>query len=184
MEKIRIKCPVCGVILETLDNPANYEKNVTCPNCKTRNRFSSYKRLAHAPSASANDSTIIKPMIKDSLGTLTDTSTGRKYSLKKGRNIIGRMTYKTPPVASIPIETSNRRMSRSHLFIDIIEGADGRFHAYASNASNRNATTINGKVLNDGDMVSLRNLDILSLADTNMVYEGSVVEDDTIILAK
>lgn len=183
MEKIRIQCPYCGAILETLDNPANYDKNVTCPNCKNRGKFSSYKRITNSFSK-GSDTTVVKPMGKDSLGTLTDIYTGKRYSLNEGRNIIGRMTYKTPPLATIPIITDNRKMSRSHLIIDVMQGADGRYHSYASNSSNKNATTINGKVLEDGDKVSLRNQDILSLAETKLIYSGSIIEDETVIFTK
>lgn len=183
MEKIRIQCPSCGAILETFDNPANYEKNVTCPNCNNRGKFSSFKRLTNSL-AKVSDTTIVKPMGKDTIGILTDVYTGKRYSLKEGRNIIGRITYKTPPLATIPIITDNRKMSRSHLIIDVIQGADGRYHSYASNSSNKNATTINGKVLEDGDKVSLRNQDVLSLAETKLIYTGSIVEDDTVIITK
>ena len=34
MNTIRIKCPVCGAILNAKDDPSNVKKSVTCPNCK------------------------------------------------------------------------------------------------------------------------------------------------------
>lgn len=181
MEKVRIKCPVCGVILETDDNPANYEKNVTCPNCKTKNKFSSFKRLAPAPVPVEDSSTEIKIVSNDDLGALYDPLTSRKYPLSEGRNLIGRMTHNSPSKASVPISTDNRRMSRSHLFIDVMKGADGRYHAYASNASNLNETKINDVVLEDDDRISLKHQDRLSLSGTELIYLGSRVDDDTIL---
>jgi hypothetical protein len=184
MEKIRIKCPVCGAILEAEDNPANYEKYVRCPNCKARNRFSSFQRIAIQAAQDVDSATEIRRMTDDTIGFLLDLSTGQKYPLKEGRNLIGRMTYHTPPQASVPIVTENRRMSRSHLNIDVIRGADGRYHAYASNASNQNPTTINGILLEDGDALSLKDQDVLSLSDTKLIYSGSRVNDETEIHVK
>lgn len=184
MEKVQIKCPVCGVILEADDNPANYEKNVTCPNCKTRNKFSLFKRVSPVPSPAEDCSTEIRTVSKDTLGALFDPSACRNYPLKEGRNLIGRMTHNTPSKASVAIATDNRRMSRSHLFIDVIKGADGRYHAYASNASNQNETLINGVVLAGEDKISLKHQDKLSLSGTELIYLGSRVNDETVIAVR
>ena len=184
MEKVRIKCPVCGVVLEADDNPANYGKNVTCPNCKSRNKFSSFMRVLPKASPVGDSSTEIRTVSHDTVGSLMDPTTGRKYPLREGRNLIGRMTHSKPSEASVPISTDNRRMSRSHLFIDVIKGTDGRFHAYASNASNKNETTINGAVLEDDDRLSLKYQDVLSLAGTELVWMGSRINDETVIHVK
>lgn len=183
MEKVRIKCPVCGVILEADDNPSNYGKSVTCPNCKSRNKFSSFKRSSALPGPAAeNCETEIRAVSHDtSVVALMDPETGRMYPLVEGRNLVGRMTHNVPSKASIPISTDNRRMSRAHLYIDIIKGADGHIHAYASNASNQNETRINGIVLENGDMIGLKHQDHLSLSGTELVYLGSHVNDETII---
>lgn len=182
MEMIRIKCPVCGVVLEAVDSPANYEKSVTCPNCKVRNKFSDFKRVLPAPISLPDDTdTVIRSFSDDIIGALLDPETGRRYPLNEGRNLIGRMTHNSPSKASIPISTGNRRMSRAHLYIDIIKGTDGRYHSYASNASNQNETTINGITLNNDDRLSLKNQDRLSLSGTELIYLGSRVNDETII---
>lgn len=184
MERIRIKCPVCGAILEAEDNPSNYGKSVTCPNCKSRNKFSSFKRLSSSFGTVAEDClTEIKsfPHDHDSAGSLMDPETGRLYPLEEGRNLIGRMTLNTPSKASVPISTDNRRMSRAHLYIDVMEGTDGHYHAYASNASNQNETTINGMVLGKEDRIGLKHQDCLSLSGTELIYLGRHVNDETVI---
>lgn len=182
MVRVRIKCPVCGVILEAEDNPTNYGKYVTCPNCKTRNKFSAFKSVLPVSSQPCVDSeTEIRAITDDTVGVLQDPETGRRYLLKEGRNLIGRMTHNAPSQANVPISTDNRHMSRSHLFIDVINGADGRYHAYASNASNRNETRINGILLEKDDKLSLKHQDRLSLAGTELVFLGSRVNDETVI---
>lgn len=62
MDKIRIKCPNCGAVLEAVDNPANFDKFVTCPNCKVRNKFQDFVKI--------NDDTVIAVHKKGTIGYL------------------------------------------------------------------------------------------------------------------
>ncbi len=182
METIRIKCPVCGAILEAVDNPANAEKSVKCPNCQQRNKFKDFKRIlptVSAPVASENDETQISCMRKESIGYLLDKATGRRYPLREGKQLVGRKPYKSPPKADIPIETTDQGMSREHLYIDVMAGRDGRFHVYASNAKNQNPTEINGIQLMDGDKVGIRHGDVIKLCDTKLVFVSTPVNDET-----
>ena len=180
MDKIRIKCPFCGAILETLDNPANYEKNIVCPNCKTKNKFKDFKRIVPKPLPSPEDDvTQFSTHIKGFVGYLVDVKTKREYHLKEGKNLIGRLTIKTPPLADIPIETQDMGMSRRHLYIDIMKGRDGQYHAYAYNANNKNATLINGCILEEDEKIGLKNDDIITLCETKLKYVGSIIDDKT-----
>ena len=182
METIRIKCPVCGAILEAVDNPANAEKNVKCPNCQRRNKFKDFKLIiptVSVPLASENDETQISFMRKESIGYLMDKATGRRYPLREGRQLVGRKPHTSPPKADIPIETTDQGMSREHLYIDVMAGRDGRFHVYASNAKNQNPTEINGIQLIDGDKVGIRHGDVIKLCDTKLVFVSTPVNDET-----
>lgn len=183
MEKIRIKCPFCGALLETLDNPANFEKSIVCPNCKTKNKFKDFKRITPKPIVSPEeDVTQFNGRAKDKIGCLVDIKTQRKYTLQEGNNLIGRRTIKTPSIADIPIETQDMGMSRKHLYIDVMMGRDGFFHAYAYNASNKNETLINGVLLEDDDKIGLKYGDVITLCETNLRYVGGAVEDKTEIM--
>lgn len=180
METIRIKCPFCGAILETADNPANYEKNIVCPNCKTKNKFKDFKRIAikKAPSPE-DDVTQIEHKTKDAIGYLLDVNSSRRYLLKEGRNLIGRRTYKTPSPADIPVETADMGMSRRHMYIDVMKGRDGYYHAYACNAANKNETYINDKRLEDDDKIGLKHGDIITLCETRIQYVNTMVNGAT-----
>jgi pSer/pThr/pTyr-binding forkhead associated (FHA) protein len=178
MERIRIKCPNCGAILEVIDNPANAGKNVTCPNCKVRNKYEDFKRVIPRIEAE-DDVTQIETRIKGTIGYLLQIDTGKQYPLKEGRNLVGRRPIKNPPKADIAIETTDNGMSREHLYIDVMKGRDGYYHVYASNAKNKNATTINGATLEDGDEIGLKHGDTLMLCDTQLRYVASPIEDDT-----
>ena len=181
METIKIKCPNCGAVLGAADDPSNANKSVLCPNCKVRNRFSDFRRIT--PVRKEEDETQIVLSVRDSIGYLVDEKTGRSYSLKEGRSIIGRMTYKTPPKADIPIITEDMGLSRAHLFVEVIKGRDGKYHTYASNASNANDTFINGSKLESGDKIGLKNNDKISSSKTvlRFVSEPHQVDDRTIL---
>ena len=181
MDKVRIKCPVCGAILEAVDDPSNAEKNVKCPNCQQRNKFKDFKRIVQAPVPvpSENDETQIASMRNDSVGYLLDRVTSRRYPLREGKQLVGRKPHKTPPKADIPIETTDQGMSREHLYIEVMAGRDGRHHIYVSNAKNQNPTEINGNKLADGDKVGIRHGDVLKLCDTQLIYVSTPVNDET-----
>ena len=132
--------------------------------------------------APSDFTTLIKKAPDDFFGMLSDPVSGKEYPLHEGRNLVGRMTFNAPPKADVAIVTDNQRMSRSHLNIDVIRGTDGRIHTYASNASNKNPTTINGVLLEDSDSLSLKDQDVLSLADTQLIFHGFSDHDETILL--
>lgn len=181
MEKIRIKCPICGAILEVVDNPANYEKNVVCPNCKSKNKWKEFKRVVYKPAAPTpeEDSTHIELKTKDAIGYLLELSSSRQYSLKEGKNLIGRRTYKSQSPADIPIETTDMGMSRRHMYIDVMRGRDGYYHAYAYNANNQNDTLINGVRLEDDDKIGLKHGDIITLCETRIKYVRNTVSENS-----
>ncbi len=183
MEKIHIKCPVCGALLEAFDNPANYSKNVTCPNCRHKGKFTSFmpSNISSGAAKVVDDDTVVNLSRKGSVGYLLDKITGLLYPLKEGRQIIGRKTTKTPSKADIPISTTDQGMSREHLCVEVVFGNDAQYHVYASNAKNQNPTTINGKLLEDNDKVGLKHGDIVRLCETTLQYIGTPINDETII---
>lgn len=186
MNTIRIKCPVCGAILNAKDDPSNVKKSVTCPNCKERRKFTEFKIIVPTPPADRNqseqpaDETQICVRRKEtSPGYLLDKATGKCYPLPVGEHVVGRMTSKSPSKADIPIETTDRGMSRLHMRIRCFLAQDGRYHVSVSNAENKNPTLVNGEPLPDGDVVGIKHGDILTLCDTRLEYVGTPVEDKT-----
>lgn len=170
--------------MEVVDNPANVNKYATCPNCKQRHRFVEYARVSPpkvTPAAAADDETSMTRTTKGSVGYLLDKTTGIKYPLKKGLQLVGRKSSRVPQNADIMIETTDRGMSREHLYLEVVRGTDGHYHVYASNAKNQNATDINGVILADGDKVGLKNGDVVRLCSTPLQYLEYVSDDETII---
>lgn len=174
MEKIKVKCPFCGKILIVADDPANMGKKLRCPVCKESSVYEDFKRVA-GPEVSDATQVIFVSESTPVTFILKDKTTGYKYSLNLGRNLIGRMTYKSKPKADVPIKTKDMGFSREHLFIEIVKGCDGVFHCYAVNASNKNDTFINGEKLHDSDKMAIKDGDQIKSSLTTLVFECSGV---------
>ena len=188
MNTIRIKCPVCGAILNAKDDPSNVRKSVTCPNCKERRKFTEFKVIVPvAPSpvdagqepVADETQVAIRRRPESSPGYLLDKATGQCYPIPAGEHFIGRKTSKSPSKADIAIETTDRGMSRLHLKILCSLAQDGRYHVSVTNAENKNPTLVNGERLVDGDVVGIKHGDILTLCETRLEFVGNPVEDRT-----
>ena len=137
MERIQIKCPVCGVVLAAKDNPDNANKFVTCPNCHERRRFFEFNKIAPIIEAipsnlfgdkKLDDNTELTIKKDVSPGCLFDILTGISYPLHEGQALVGRKPQSSPPKADIPIVTTDRGMSRSHMIVRVTLAQDGRYH--------------------------------------------------------
>lgn len=182
VETIKIKCPNCGAVLTVADNPANVGKSVKCPVCKEKYRFTEFKlvlpknedsdRTTHGLNVSSEDRTRLpeSPRV-NTFGYLLHKDHLKKYELSAGLNLIGRKTYKTAPVASVPIETEDLGFSRRHLYIEVLMGPDGVVRHYAYNAENKNETTVNGVRLETDDKIILHDSDVIRSADTTLVFK-------------
>lgn len=182
MDTIRIKCPTCGAILTVADSPANVGKTVKCPVCKEKHQFTEFKAV-QTPKEDSDRTSLgmniptedktqlpVKPSVV-TFGYLVDEVHHRKYTLTSGINLIGRKTYQTASIASIPIETDDLCFSRKHLYIEATKGPDGIIRHYAYNAANKNETTINGTKLGDGDKLILHDSDVIRSGNTTLVFK-------------
>lgn len=181
MNTIRIKCPVCGAVLVAKDDPNNAGKYVSCPNCHEKRKFMEFKKIP-LNSKYQDDETDVTELNskKDTTpGRLLDRKTGMSYALSEGKHIVGRKPLKSAPKADIPIVTNDLGMSRAHVKLKIALARDGRYHVYVSNAENLNPTYINGELLKEGDEVGIKHGDILKLCETELVFIGSTIEEET-----
>lgn len=172
MEKIKIKCPFCGKILIVNDDPANAGKKLRCPACKEASAFEDFKRVVEQKVSDETEVNLGTKTVSASF-SLTDKLTGKSYKLRQGRNLVGRMTYKSAPKADVPICTEDMGFSREHLNIEVVRGCDGIFHCYASNASNKNDTFINGELLSGEDKIGLENDDQIKSSSTTLIFHRS-----------
>lgn len=180
MDTIKIKCPNCGAILSVHDDPSNEGKSVRCPACNEKHQFLEFRLVTPMQEddktriggiSQAEDETKLPGFSRVSIGYLLNEADGHKYALSEGINLIGRMTYQQAPLANVPIETDDRGFSRKHLYIDVTKGADGKYRHYAYNAANKNATTVNESLLEEGDKVILHTGDRIESSKTVLVFK-------------
>ena len=180
MNIIKIKCPNCGATFKSAGTSP--EQIIQCPVCKQAYPASAFKEVDENRS---HDETMLSFGRSGSSGqnpgSVVDEKTRKEYRLAIGKNLIGRMTYKAPPKATVPIETDDAGMSRSHLYIDVMKGRDGKLHSYASNAGNVNPTYINGNLLEADDQIALKNGDKISFSSTVLRFSEEEYDDKTII---
>lgn len=104
-------------------------------------------------------------------GSLVLLNSGYVYSLFPGRNVVGRMASSSTADIQIPDMTGQRRMSRSHLVINVLK-ENGRFVHYASlNSPSVNRTCVNNIPLIYGQQVLLHSGDIIDLPDEPIRFE-------------
>ncbi len=170
------KCPACGTGLTITASDKLVGKLVKCPACGVASPYGKFKRLIPKK---VDDHTQVTLQQYKYVVRLHDEVTGKSYDVPKGKHLVGRMTYQEPPKADIPIVTGDRGFSRAHFNLEIMDGRDGLNHAYISNANNKNVTKINGALLPGTDVVSLRNGDIISAAQTTLRFEMKRVFDES-----
>lgn len=93
---------------------------------------------------------------------------GQKYPLGFGNNVIGRKA--TTSQATVQIATDDRYMSRQHLAIQVIKASTDKVRVVVSNYYNKNASYVNGQLLNEGDQLILSEGSIIKMGNTTVVY--------------
>lgn len=175
---IQIKCSFCGAILSVRNQQGIEAKNVTCPVCKNKSPFTSYRRVAATtnenadrPPVAEKESDTELPQINFILGRLIVTESGDTYQLKVGKNIVGRKSKNSQ--SDFQIDTGeNRAMSRSHIVIDVKKVEyRGFIHSISLYKENVNATFIGDEPLLPGDSVILNDGDIIKLPGTILRFE-------------
>lgn len=176
---LKVKCPNCGARLSIGVSPsADLSKGkLTCPNCRVKSPLSSYAQVVEKE---LKDETQIVAGLHDTIGHLLDELTRKEYPLKEGRQLIGRMTYKNPPVADVPILTEDLYFSRTQFYLRVMKGRDGRYHTYISEASTKNPTCINGRKLEKDEEEGLKHNDLISAGNTKLRFIGTSIDDKTV----
>ena len=98
------------------------------------------------------------------------TVNGRQYTLRNGRNVIGRQGDTSE--ATVQIATGDMYMSRQHCVITVIPQSDGRVSAKISNYQNKNKTMINGRILDSMKEVWLPNVCDITMGHTTVRYNA------------
>lgn len=171
METKRIKCPSCGVLLDVRNSQNESVKMITCPQCKAQLRVNFSQdngetRYVGSSSSSSDETLFVGQKAQATPGCLTFG--GQKYPLEFGSNIVGRKASSSQ--ATVQIATDDRYMSRQHLLINVIKLSDEKVRVVASNDHNKNATYVNGQLLNEGDQLILADGATVKMGNITVVY--------------
>lgn len=166
---ISIKCPHCKVGLKV--DETRIPKGIVsfkCPKCKKEIPISYLDQKIGLESEA--ETLVVSSRAKDrGLGRLTVLSAPdtpqQEFQLNEGIIIVGRKAKVS--TATICIQTNDKTMSRSHLRIEVKKNPKGKgfLHCLSDNNS-KNHTLYNGKCIEDGDVVVLKDNDELVLGHT------------------
>jgi hypothetical protein len=94
---------------------------------------------------------------------------GKSYTLKEGRNIVGR--HGQTSQATVQIETADRYMSRQHCSITVTTLPDGTKKAVLSNYQNKNLTSVDGQPIETGDAIRLTDGNSITMGHTTVTFK-------------
>lgn len=178
---VKIKCPQCGAVLSVKNQDGLSGKNVTCPVCKYKGLFTTFRNYVPKQSYSGGDdatsygfnpdATQFNGGENDIPGQLRVISTGKVFRLKEGRNVIGRQAHNTSADIQLPTGDS-MRMSREHLVITLKKVPGKGLTAFVTLFKEKvNKTYVNDSELFFGDTLVLNDGDIITLPDMKVKYE-------------
>ena len=181
MENIlKLKCPNCGGRLSVKLRTQNPEVNIPCPICKISSSLKSYiqiteqKEQEHTEYPQEDKTQVGTQVANYVIGQLkVQKSALSPLALKMGRNIIGRKAKSSTADIQIPLLLNGRsRMSREHLIVDV-DKVPGRgiIHFLSLYKSGVNDTYLNGVKLSCVDRIILKQGDVITLPEVELVFE-------------
>lgn len=174
MGSIKIKCPNCQSNLAVGETPGLGDKMLACPICRFRAKFTVFQQHALG---SARQSADNEEPTQVNLGTMDRTIGSlflgsKEYALHKGPNTIGRKAqtgHSEVQLCDINGEV-DRYMSRQHAVITIKEGGSGLEH-HLQPSNPKNPIKVNGRLLQNADIVVLQWGDRLTFGHTELIFE-------------
>lgn len=199
--KIQVTCPNCGSRLAFEEQPGIETKILKCPKCDYTAQVCQYPRttpktekLQNPPAPPAADDKgdtriVIETPVNTDAGQLHVKETDQFVSLKRGKQVVGRLAKKK--VADIQIGSSeptaaplDMTMSRYHIVITVEADAAGNLRHIVCEHPDKptNGTYINGKKMAHDDQYVLHFGDTLTLGKTNIVLEPTDEEATKVII--
>ena len=155
--KHQIECPNCHKRFTVEYFDGLEAKQVQCDCCKLTLPFNSFLKVHR---------TVVKP-VTPVIGQLQIKTTGDIYPLFEGEYIVGRTG--TAKEAGLKLAVSDRSMSRLHLKMKVVKVSFNYYHI-VENAENKKPTYINGRELQQGEVVYLNYGDTLKMGETYIEF--------------
>lgn len=176
MATVTIKCPFCGAILQASKVPDMEKRSITCSVCNHKNPFTKFKIIKVTPSNNGDgdtqtdfdEYTQTDISINTGIGCLKSGST--TFTLKEGRNVIGRKAEKA--TADIQIDTGeSREMSREHIVITVsYNTAKGYVHKLSLFKEKVNKVCVGTEEIVFGDTIILNDGNEITLPDAKLIF--------------
>ena len=166
---ISVKCLHCKIGLKVDETKIPQDiVSFKCPKCKKEIPISFVEQLLEQ--VTDVETVVVSPKAKQiGAGVLTvlpsaDTPQ-QEFQLSEGVMIVGRKAKVS--TATICIKTDDKTMSRNHLRIEVkkIPKGNGFLH-YLSDNNSKNNTLYNGKCIENGEVVVLKDNDVIVLGRT------------------
>ena len=162
-------CPSCKAVLE-FDRAVL--SVVKCPKCAYKGIVADFKEIKIQPESTNTEiigdffgNKLYKPGKLELLESDAEWLQKEKtVNLKRGINMLGRMSLNSTSKALLPITDSY--MGKNHAIIDVIMKADGVFEHRLSDEGSKNGTFHNGDRLEEDDVIKLVPGDIIKLGHT------------------
>lgn len=170
MDDIRkIVCPTCKCVLSVKYVEGIETKNVTCPKCGAKHKYSEYqpyvaKQKTNNAQVMTDETELGSINTKATIGSLILPGGSEPAKLKVGRNIIGRAS--STSTATVQVNDITKTMSRNHYYIDVLVFGNTVRHLLSVVPEAKNGTSLNG--------VKLENTDKLVLNDGDIIRSGQV----------
>lgn len=166
---IPVKCPHCKVGLK-VDETKIPEgiASFKCPKCRHDVPVSYLKNEQPTDS----ETVLIRP-IRKGCGRLivvaNPDTPEQTFSLREGIFIVGRKASVSE--ATIRIETGDKEMSRNHMRIEVKKDNRGNYIHMLSDYQSKNHTQYNGRSLDKGEVVVLKNNDEIKIGHTHVRFK-------------
>ena len=184
IDTIKIKCPVCGSILQIKNQPDLDKKSITCPTCEQKSKIADCKRIVeknidndatqyNAKNEKSDEDTTIGTSPVAPLGRLVNNQNGSIHQLKLGRNTLGRKISNPLSSVTIPIDEvqTHNTMSREHAIIEVTRLSNGSYRHFLYNWKNKNGTYVNGMQVAEGERLVLNDGQIIKLGQVLLRFE-------------
>ena len=166
---ISVKCPHCKIGLKVDETKIPQDiVSFKCPKCKKEIPVSYIDQML-SQDADVDTVVVSHKSNQQSIGKLTvlpvPGTPPQEYQLSEGIMIVGRKAKVS--TANICIITDDKTMSRSHLRIEIKKNQKGNgYFYYLADNNSKNDTLYNGKCIEDGEVVVLKDNDVIVLGRT------------------
>lgn len=163
---MKVKCPHdgCGAVLTIPDTPGIADRMLSCPVCKYRDKVSVF--IAEMEKQNDDDTEICFSDRSDTIGTLRVGDVD--YHLTEGENTIGRKAASSN--ADVQLAVDDKRMSREHVCVSVIKMPKGDYQHTIRNVTTKNSVFVNGKEMQEGEMIILQYGDVVRLGKTDIQF--------------